>query len=181
MERYSHDIMANNLDKDFWNGYNHYLLCPNYNGVYCALGMELYSRPLDDFYLIYETSDDTTKIVKSSVSVNFAPNSFLWEGAYTMLQAILASDKQIAKDIMRAIKLNETKSFNVDLKAIIEPDEMDLADYDPNEVSEYYGTYVLTINPVVETINDDETHGTFVLTIDPIINKTVNNTNEEEN
>ena len=176
MERYSYYIMANSLDKDFWNGYNHYLVCPNYNGVCCSLGMELYSRPLDEFYLIYETSDETTKIVKSSVGVNFTPRSYLWEGAYPMLQAILASNKQIAKDIMRAIKLNETKSFDVDLKTIIEPDDFDVVDYNPEEISEYYGTYVLTINPVVEKIKDEETHGTYVLTID----HTVNNTNKEE-
>lgn len=176
MERYSHDVMANSLDKEFWNGYNHYLMCPNYNGICCSLGMEIYSRPLDEFYLIYETIDDETVVVKSSVEVNFTPQSSLWEGAYTMLQAILASDKQIAKDIMRAIKLHESKSFDVDLKAIIEPDEFDIAEYDPEEVSEYYGTYVLTINPVVETIKDEETHGTYVLTIDPTVNKT----NKEE-
>lgn len=177
MERYSHDIMANALDKEFYDGYNHYLVCPYYNGICLSLGMEIRSRPLDEFYLIYETSDETTKIVKSSVGVNFTPNSLLWEGAYTMLQAILSSNKPIAKDIMRAIKLHETKSFGVDLKAIIEPDEYDTADYDPEEISEYYGLYVLTINPVVETINDEETHGTYVITVDP----TVNNTNEEDN
>lgn len=165
MERYSHDVMANALDKDFWDGYNHYLMCPNYNGICCSLGMELYSRPLDEFYLIYETDDEAMKIVKSSVSVNFTPGSSLWEGAYTMLQAILSSDKPIAKDIMQAIKLHESKSFGVDLKEIIEPDEEDVAEYDPEEVSEYYGMYVLTINPVTETTNDEETHGTYVVTI----------------
>lgn len=159
MERYSHDVMANALDKEFWDGYNHYLVCPNYNGICCSLGMELYSRPLDEFYLIYETSDGSMKTVKSSVGVNFTPRSLLWEGAYTMLQAILSSDKPIAKDIMQAIKLNESKSFGVDLKAIIEPDEEDVADYDPEEASEYYGIYVLTINP------KEETNGTYVLTI----------------
>lgn len=159
MERYSHDVMANALDKEFWDGYNHYLMCPNYNGICCSLGMELYSRPLDEFYLIYETSDGSMKTVKSSVGVNFTPRSLLWEGAYMMLQAILSSDKPIAKDIMQAIKLNESKSFGVDLKAIIEPDEEDVADYDPEEASEYYGIYVLTINP------KEETHGTYVLTI----------------
>lgn len=165
MERYSHDVMANALDKEFWNGYNHYLVCPNYNGICCSLGMEIYSRPLDEFYLIYETSDEPMKIVKSSVGVNFTPRSSLWEGAYTMLQAILSSDKPIAKDIMQAIKLNESKSFGVDLKEIIEPDEFDTDGYDSEEISEYYGQYVLTINPVVETIHDEETHGTYVLTI----------------
>lgn len=165
MERYSHGVMADALDKEFWNGYNHYLMCPNYNGFCCSLGMELHSRPLDEFYLIYETGDETVKTVKSSVSVNFTPSSSLWEGAYTMLQAILSSNKPIAKDIMQAIKLNESKSFDVDLKAIIEPDEEDVADYDPEEASEYYGIYALTINPVVETTNEEETHGTYVVTI----------------
>lgn len=165
MERYTHGVMANALDKEFWNGYNHYLMCPNYNSICCSLGMEIHSRPLDEFYLIYETSDDSTEIVKSSVGVNFTSNALLWEGAYTMLNAILASNKPIAKEIMKAIKLHESKSFDIDLKVIIEPDEFDTEGYDSEEISEYYGQYVLTINPVVETINDEETHGTFVLTI----------------
>lgn len=156
MEKYSYDVMANRLDKDFWNGYNHYLMCPNYNGVCISLVMGLHSRPLDEFYLIYETSDETTKIVESSVGVNFTPNSSLWEGAYTMLNAILASNKPIAKEIMKAIKLHESKSFEVDLKTIIEPDEFDTADYDPEEISEYYGQYVLTINPGEEDTNKEE-------------------------
>ena len=165
MERYSHVVMANALDKEFWNGYNHYLMSPNYNSICCSLGMEIHSRPLDEFYLIYETGDEITKIVKSSVSVNFTSNASMWEGAYTMLSAILASNKPIAKEIMKAIKLHESKSFDIDLKAIIEPDEFDTDGYDSEEISEYYGQYVLTINPAVETINDEETHGTYVVTI----------------
>lgn len=150
MQKYSHDILANSFDKDRWNGHPHYLICPNYNGTYCSLTMEMFSRPFDEFYLIYDTNNGEMKTAKSSVSVDFTPNSTLWEGAYTMLQAIIASEKPIADDIMKAIKLGETKNFGVDLKEILEPDEEDIAEYDPEEIAEYYGKYVIHINPNTE-------------------------------
>ena len=143
MNKYSFDAQAFVLSDHFNRDI---LVCENYFD-FISLGCELSERPEDDF-LVIEQGIDPIHAHRATVRVDFTNHpSGMWEGAFILLHAILATDKSIGDVIMKAIKNHEYATFTADLKTILEPDEVDEASLSKEDFDDYFGIYNIEINP----------------------------------
>ena len=148
-QRYSTPIQAFVLSDHFNRAY---VMCENYTEMGISKTMDMHPRYEDDI-IIVEQGQDPIVSYRARVRVDFYHQpSEMWEGAFELVQSILASDTSIADFVMKTIKEHESAVFTADMKAILDPDEQDYGDLDADDAKDYFGTYIVEINPPDEKV-----------------------------